>query len=172
MHSFESIVDALWLSLKARHDKRLIDPAGRRAIKAGYARPRAFPRRYGSLTLEKGEFREWLLAQSVDGRGAIWRCAYEGNPIVPKGKTQADTMTIDHIVPLAKGGETKLSNLQVISREQNLFKHDNSHGYFCALKRLLSTWPSDERHSVVKRLVGYRPNFGDRKKKAVKGRGW
>lgn len=45
-----------------------------------------------------------------------YRCALTGRPLTP------DVATLDHIVPLARGGEHSISNLQVLHKDANVAK--------------------------------------------------
>lgn len=55
------------------------------------------------------------LRQLVEWQG--FRCALTGDPITP------ENCEIDHIVPLSKGGENAMENLQVVLTEVNRAKN-------------------------------------------------
>lgn len=142
---FLAAADKLWKSLQARH-------SGANRLK------------YGKLPIERDEFRAWLLAESIDGKGLAWRCQYSGNILTYAAKALGSRLTLDHIVPLANGGASVLSNLAVISQKQNLMKGEMSFGYYGRLMEFIKNWPENERESVTRRLAGYRPGWRDRRK--------
>lgn len=141
---FTAAVDKLWNSLTARH---------RGANRA----------KYGEVPITKADLRVWMLEQSIDGRGLAWRCQYSGNILTYAAKVMSSRLTLDHIVPLANGGESRLSNLAIISQEENLAKGEMSFGYYGRLKAFIAPWPENERRSVMRRLIGYRPGWRQRK---------
>lgn len=55
-----------------------------------------------------------------------WVCPYLG--YTPTG---IDDLSLDHIIPISRGGTNDLSNLQFISREANHRKGDKTHEEFC-----------------------------------------
>lgn len=136
--TFKGAVTKLWESLTARHR------GGNRT-------------KYGRVPIEKKDFEAWLLAKSVEG--LTWKCEYTGNVLQLFAKTQAGRLTIDHKVPLAKGGKTTLDNLAVCSEKANKVKGSLSVGFYGRLMSFIATWPEDERQEVIKRLGGSVPIY-------------
>lgn len=118
--------------------------------------------KYGPCKLVRADFLEWLLAKSVNREGFAWLCEYSGNVVQFIAKTQAGRLTIDHKVPLAKGGTSTLDNLAVCSEEANKVKGALSIGYYGRLMAAMATWPPEERDEVIRRLKAYAPKWGKR----------
>ncbi|GFE77524.1 hypothetical protein NTCA1_51730 [Novosphingobium sp. TCA1] len=80
----------------------------------------------------------WLRAQPL-------RCAYTHRPLT------LDTITIDHRMPLDRGGDHTLGNLVLASSQANAAKGTMSADEFHALLDLMALWP-DRGASVLRRL--------------------
>lgn len=61
--------------------------------------------------------RKFIRKQLIDSRGAV--CALCGKPI-----TNMKDCTIDHIIPISKGGLTTIENCQLAHRKCNLIRGD------------------------------------------------
>ena len=145
--TFPQIASRLWASaVMARHRKK--DTAG------NFKYP---PRR-----IQKNEFTAWLLAQSDGGKGECWTCRYSGRKVKPFVKSNASRMTIDHVVPLSKGGHSHVDNLAVCGQTENRIKADLALESYLEHRRLMDRWTEkgreDDVRSVNKRLA--RPAYG------------
>lgn len=135
------VIDRQWGSLRRRHN--------------GNGRTKN-----GPIPITKKEFAAWLIERSVGGLGVCWRCEYSGNVLTAMGKTQAAMLTVDHKIPLALGGESRLKNLAVVSEEANKIKGDlSSVERYQSLLWFLDGWPEHDRQSILKRLKGYEPIY-------------
>lgn len=61
--------------------------------------------------------RKFIRKQLIDSKGAV--CALCGKPI-----TNMKDCTIDHIIPISKGGLTTIENCQLAHRKCNLIRGD------------------------------------------------
>lgn len=139
--TFKGAVAKLWRSLKARHCGKS---------------------KYGPCPITREQFTQWLWEQSEGGM--TWRCEYTGNVLQLMAKTQAGRLTLDHKVPLSRGGTSTLDNLAVCSEEANKVKGDMTDDRFNSLIYFLGGWPPEARESVWKRLKGWEPVY--RRKRA------
>lgn len=137
---FKEAARKFWRSLSSRHNGRT---------------------QYGPIPIKRAQFEEWLWEKSENG--LTWKCEYTGNVLQLMAKTMAGRLTIDHKVPLAKGGTTTLDNLAVCSEEANKVKGALSIGYYGRLMGAMSTWPPEEREEVVRRLKGWEPVYRRRR---------
>lgn len=76
--------------------------------------------------LVKSHFRE-LLQMLYDQN---FRCFYTGDPIMPGEYDELRSASIDHIVPMARGGSNDLSNLCWVSWMVNRMKTNMTHEEF------------------------------------------
>ena len=65
-----------------------------------------------------------IIAQKFIGRKKIRNFIFNRDKICLRCGTD-DALTIDHIEPISKGGENKLSNLQTLCKSCNSIKKDN-----------------------------------------------
>lgn len=137
---FKEAQRKLWRSLQARHNGKS---------------------KYGPCPITREQFTQWLWEKSESGLS--WKCEYTGNVIQLLSKTAAGRLTIDHQVPLAKGGTSHLSNLAVCSEEANKVKGALCLGYYGRLMACMATWPPEEREEVVRRLKAYEPIYRRRR---------
>ena len=70
------------------------------------------------LTRAEQKARAFIRRQLINSKGAI--CGICGEPI-----TNMKDCTIDHIIPISKGGLTTLENCQLAHQRCNLMKGDN-----------------------------------------------
>lgn len=96
------------------------------------------------------EFRCWLASifgpQVVDGFGNAVRCPYCGVPI------DFLNCSIDHIVPISRGGELGLSNLCACCAECNRAKGSLTGTEFTLLLAFLAPWQEAARKDLLTRL--------------------
>jgi 5-methylcytosine-specific restriction endonuclease McrA len=82
-----------------------------------------------------------------------------------------DTVTLDHIVSVKRGGGLSLDNLSIPCRRCNSIKGELSLKAFKALMRGLESFPKLDRSDIVKRLIagamGLRMRHFPREKKPV-----
>lgn len=92
--------------LKERSDKqrRAVRAAGNKRRRMKYGRTRNLKARYG----RKLALRDGLI------------CSWCSMPMV----FRSTNCTVDHVIPVSKGGKTVLSNLQLLHRDCNLRKAD------------------------------------------------
>lgn len=131
--TFKGAVAKLWKSLRARHCGKS---------------------KYGPCPITREQFTQWLWEKSEGGLS--WKCEYTGNVLQLMAKTQAGRLTLDHRIPLAKGGTSTLNNLAVCCEEINKIKGDMSEERLNSLLYFLGGWPKEERDGVLRRLKGWR----------------
>jgi len=131
--TFQGAVAKLWKSLRARHCGKS---------------------KYGPCPITREQFTQWLWEKSQNGLS--WKCEYTGNVLQLMAKTQAGRLTLDHRIPLAKGGTSTLNNLAVCCEEINKIKGDMSEERLNSLLYFLGGWPKEERDGVLRRLKGWR----------------
>lgn len=125
-------VDRLWGSLLAIHRIRVKNTS---------------VRAYGDIPFTRDRFERWLVETSIQQTGIKWECPYSRLVIT------LDDASIDHIIPLARGGTSELANLAVSHKRWNRIKGPLPAGRFFELRDLLVTWAPDEAKSVYDRLA-------------------
>jgi 5-methylcytosine-specific restriction endonuclease McrA len=79
--------------------------------------------------------------------------AFYGTPCKYCGKQLTmNTMALDHIIPISKGGSSNIGNLQIICRTSNGMKGSLDEAYFYMLLEWLQTVPEDMRKDISIRL--------------------
>ena len=91
-----------------------------------------------SLTPSAEIILEWLQNQEI-------KCFYSGVTL------DLDNITIDHKIPIKRGGTNKLSNLCIASHHMNSAKGSMTDREFKALLKLISKW-EDGGNSLLRRL--------------------
>ena len=69
-------------------------------------------------------------------------------------KLDINNLVIDHIVPMAKGGNSNIENLQVICKTSNSMKGSLDESNFHLLLEWLETVPPELKRDVSIRLAG------------------
>lgn len=80
--------------------------------------------------------------------------AYYGTPCKYCGKRlDMNTLVLDHIIPISKGGSSNIENLQIICRTSNGVKGSLPEEYFYTLLEWLDSVPEDMRKDISTRLA-------------------
>lgn len=82
---------------------------------------------YKIKALESKEPR--LIAQKFIGRKKIRNFIFKRDKFICLRCSSTENLQIDHIIPISKGGENKLMNLQTLCRRCNVLKSDNYKDY-------------------------------------------
>lgn len=64
-----------------------------------------------------------------------------------------NTLVLDHIIPISKGGTSNIDNLQIICRTSNGMKGSLDEPYFYLLLEWLETVPEELRKDITVRLA-------------------
>lgn len=79
--------------------------------------------------------------------GVTGYCSYTGEELYP-----AWDLSVDHIVPLSRGGGNVRENLALVHIYTNQYKGNLTGQEFVGLIRLASTWPAEARVDFMARL--------------------
>lgn len=93
-------------------------------------------------------------------------CPYLGTPL-RIAATAAQGIAVDHIIPLAAGGASTISNLQIISARANRMKDDMMPKPFAQLLMICKMMDDRSRRSVFRRLAMGSSSVYEQRKIAV-----
>ena len=95
------------------------------------------PRRRRSETVSPEEVRQLLQRQN-------YRCALTGRHLTP------DCASLDHVVPISRGGEHRIENAQVLHRDVNRAKGTLTNEEFLAICREVVAWTTSGKVREVR----------------------
>lgn len=93
------------------------------------------------IPFTEAELFEWFMTFD-----AVFRCPYCPNMITPL------TCSIDHGVPLSRGGDMRLGNLTVVCKPCNAYKGDLTEHEYKHLRIALNALHPDAQKSIYQRL--------------------